>query len=149
MPLPKTLKEMKFLLFPLIAIPLACIFAFNSPTREAHEAAHTATLGPQVDTMKYVAATFQSDNAGMVLFKTPSIPCDNLMGQGWHEGRIQAVSGEELTRICWRQYSDFETAWDGAHYERPIVAICPIFDGIERYMGCTNVPASRFEWQPR
>jgi hypothetical protein len=160
MPLPKTLKEMKFLLFPLIAIPLAVLVAFNSPARKAHEALMTdqssgiASIQPRDDSMLNVAATFlvevdATTDQRLVLFKSPSTPCDNLMGPGWHEGRLQNTAGQELFRICWRQYGHFETAWDGAHYERAIVAICPLVDGIGRYMGCQNAPADRFEWQPR
>lgn len=142
---------MKFLLFPLIAVPIAVIVAFNSPTRKAHEAALEVASLPtrSIDTMANVAATFQADEGNMVLYKAPSTPCDNLMGPGWHEGNIEPASGEpRRIRTCWRQYSNFEAAWDGSHYGRPIIAICPLIDGISRYQGCMNTPADRFEWQP-
>lgn len=151
--MPKTLKEMKFLLFPLIAIPIAAIFAFNSPAQRAHEAAlvETATI-QSVDTSIHGIAVYRGDTFTVVLQKTSSNACDNLMGKydGWLEASIVAATDGQaygpVKPACWHQYDQFQMTWSGAHYDRPVVAMCPLLNGIRRYEGCVNMDSDVFEW---
>lgn len=112
---------------------------------------HTPAIQIGMDITGAVA-TFSSENYTMLLLKTSSSACENLMGRGWLESSIgrwgegDDVNNVQMSHACWHQYKNFEPTWDGAHYERSLVAICALIDG-HRYDGCVNMWSDVFEWR--
>jgi hypothetical protein len=117
---------------------------------------HVPQISEAVETLppvEHALAVYSGDGHTVSLLKTSSSACQNMMGEtGWYEANLVAdderVARGDIRQIsaCWHQYENFQRAWDGSHPERPIIAICPLIDGISRYMGCINIHSDAFEW---
>lgn len=149
MKMPSNLKELKFLLFPLLMLPVAAIIAFNAPPPKP--IAISTVAGSMA--IEAIVASADIGELHVRLLDQRTLSCDNLMPvsryhpeQSW---KLATLAHEDGTRSsgCWRAYKDYELTWDGAHYAGPVVAMCPLLDGARHLEACFNIPRDRFDFK--
>lgn len=151
MKMPSTLKELKFLLFPLIVVPVAAIVAFNASPQPKPVAISVAARSAAA--IEAVVASADIGELHVRLLDERTLACDNLMPvsryhpeQSWKLATLAHEDGSKSSG-CWRAYKDYELTWDGAHYAAPIVAMCPLLDGAKHLEACFNIPRNRFDFK--
>jgi hypothetical protein len=157
MKIPESWKQLKFLLFPIVMVPVAVVVIALEPSqaqREAEAAADASrpTAPAHVETELVGELHDDTRSLSIELLNSHSTACDHVHPSSrYHAEEHWRVSVtvhnddfSSRSNGCWRQYDNYAVTWDGRHYNESMVALCPLIDGLREYEGCVNVSRSRF-----